>query len=56
MEKPDEYQMFAAQHILSQLNKIGVVKDAQVNTTTITFVARELQEYMTAQKLKFEKV
>jgi hypothetical protein len=50
----EEHRKFLAQHILTELNKMGIVKDAQVNGTSIRFVADCIQSYMHSQTLKFE--
>lgn len=51
----DDNLKFMAQYVLNQLNSMGVVKDAQVNTTSVLFVANAMQTYMEGQKLELRK-
>lgn len=50
----NDHYKWLAEHLLKQLNKLGIVKDAQVNSTTVLFVAGQVNEYMTSQKLTLE--
>lgn len=48
----NEHFLYLAQHLLRELNKLGIVKDAQVNNTTHRFMAGEINQYMKSQRLQ----
>lgn len=51
----DDHITFLAQHVLGELNKMGLVKDAQVNATSTRFVADRIDDYLTSQGLKLAR-
>jgi len=48
----DDHFKVMAQLVLSELNSLGIVKDAQVNSVTTRVVATALERYFDAQKIK----
>lgn len=48
----NDHYLWLSEHILKGLNNLGIVKDAQVNSTTTKFMASRIDEYMNSQKLE----
>ncbi len=47
----DNY-LYLAKHLLMELNKLGIVKDAQVNNTTVRVVAGWTEEFLASNQLE----